>query len=334
VERRLVARWYGERGPAPWLVPLGALFRAGVRLRRSLYRCGLLRVERLPVPVVVVGNLTVGGTGKTPLVLWLAEALRVRGRAPGIVSRGYGGAGRAPMRVQADSDAARVGDEALLLARRSACAVAVGADRAAAARLLLAAGVDVVIADDGLQHYALGRDLEIVVLDGQRGLGNGHCLPAGPLREPARRLAEVGAVVVHEDETGRDAGIPGALKMRMRARAVLPVAGGAARALEEFHGQRVHALAGIGHPQRFFAWLRARGLEVIPHAYPDHARFAPGDIDPGDGLPVLMTEKDAVKCARFAGPQHWYVSVDAALEAADAERLLGLVMRLFEERRA
>jgi tetraacyldisaccharide 4'-kinase len=333
LERWLVARWYGRRSTA-WLVPLELLFRGAVALRRALYARGLLRSEHMPVPVVVVGNLTVGGTGKTPLVLWLADALRARGLAPGIVSRGYGGAARAaPVRVDPAGDAGVVGDEALLLAQRSGCPVVVGARRAQAARVLVEAGVDVVIADDGLQHYALGRDVEILVLDGERGLGNGRCLPAGPLREPASRIAQVDAVVVQEGETGRDPGIAGALHMRLRERALVPLAGGAPRALSELAGQRVHAVAGIGNPERFFAWLRARGLDVIAHPHPDHAAYRPEDLQFGDELPVLMTEKDAVKCARFAGPRHWSVSVDVVLDPADAEALLGLVMSAVERKR-
>jgi tetraacyldisaccharide 4'-kinase len=334
-ERWITARWYDGRGASIWLLPLEWLFRGVTALRRLVYRQGWLRVERLRVPVVVVGNLTVGGTGKTPLVLWLAQALMARGLQPGIVSRGYGGEHvRTRMRVKPDSDPRLVGDEALLLARRSACPVAIGAQRAGAARLLLEAGVNVVIADDGLQHYALGRDVEIVVLDGQRGFGNGHCLPAGPLREPTTRLDEVDTVVVHTHEGGAALQMPGAMTMQMRACGVLPLAGGDERTLESFAGQRVHAVAGIGNPERYFAWLRSRGLVVVPHAFPDHARFRREDINFGDGLPVLMTEKDAVKCARFAGPQHWYVRVVAVLDAADAERLCALVLRVVEEWRA
>jgi tetraacyldisaccharide 4'-kinase len=278
------------------------------------------------VPVVVVGNLTVGGTGKTPLVLWLARALRARGRQPGIVSRGYGGRGvRGALRVHAGSDVGVVGDEALLIARRSGCPVAVGRDRAAAAALVAGDGADIVIADDGLQHYALARDVEVAVLDDARRLGNGHCLPAGPLREPASRLSDVDAVVVHDDATGVNEWPPGAFPMRLQARAVRALASNAERSLESFAGERVHALAGIGNPERFFVSLRSQRLDVIAHPFPDHARLRREDIGFGDGLPVLMTEKDAVKCARFAGPEHWYVSVDAVLAPADAERLLALV---------
>jgi tetraacyldisaccharide 4'-kinase len=334
LERRLVARWYGKRA-ALWLLPLEAVYRAVTALRRALYRCGVLRTERVAAPVVIVGNLTVGGTGKTPLVLWLAEHLRARGWQPGIASRGYGGEGmRRAMRVLPQSDPDLVGDEALLIAQRSGCAVAIGADRPAAARLLLDAGADLVLGDDGLQHYALARDVEIVVVDGQRGFGNDHCLPAGPLREPRTRLASVDAVVVQGLPEGSALPVAGALPMQLKTVGVFPLAGGPPVALESFGGQRVHALAGIGNPERFFAALRARGVDVVPHAFPDHTRFRRDDIRFADELPVLMTEKDAVKCARFAGPQHWYVRVDAVLAPADAERLIALVTRVVEGARA
>jgi len=333
LERRLVSRWYGERA-AFWLLPLEGLYRAATALRRGLYRCGVLRVQRVGAPVVIVGNLTVGGTGKTPLVLWLAGQLQARGWQPGIASRGYGGDGtRTAMRVLPQSDPDLVGDEALLLAQRSGGPVAIGADRPAAAQLLLDAGADLVIADDGLQHYALARDVEIVVVDGQRGFGNGHCLPAGPLREPRARLASAGAVVVQAPKN--DAlPVAGALRMVMRTVGVFPLGGGEESSIESFAGQRVHALAGIGNPERFFESLRLHGLDVVPHVFPDHTRFRREDIRFGDELPVLMTEKDAVKCARFAGPEHWYVRVDVTLAPADAERLLALVTRVVEGSRA
>lgn len=326
LERVIVARWYDRDRASAWLLPLEALFRGVTAARRFAYRRGLLRVVRVAVPVVVVGNLTVGGTGKTPLVLWLARALRERGRRPGIVSRGYGGRGvRCAMHVHPGSEVGVVGDEALLIARRSRCPVAVGRDRAAAAALVVGDGADIVIADDGLQHYPLARDVEVAVLDGERRLGNGHCLPAGPLREPVWRLSEVDAVVVQGDANGVNQWAAGAYTMRLQARVVRALASGTERTLESFAGERVHALAGIGNPERFFVSLRSRGLDVIAHPFPDHARLRREDIVFGDELPVLMTEKDAVKCARFAGPEHWYVSVDAELAPADAERLLALV---------
>jgi tetraacyldisaccharide 4'-kinase len=328
IAQRLVTRWYDDR-PAPlWLLPLEALFRAVVVARRWAYAHGVLPSVRLPAPVVIVGNLTLGGTGKTPLVLWLAQALLRRGRHPGIALRGYGAAAaRGIARVPAAGDAAQFGDEAVMLARRSGVPVAVGADRVGAARLLLQDGVDFVLADDGLQHYRLQRDVEIAVVDSRRAFGNGHCLPAGPLREPPARLARVDAIVVQDSGAGPPPLGRESLSMRLQVTGAVALMGGAERPLADFAGQRVHAIAGIGHPERFFDSLRAAGLQPIGHPHPDHAPLRCSDVEFGDELPVLMTEKDAVKCTGFAGPQHWYVRVDAQLSESDAQRLLAIVMR-------
>ena len=303
----------------PWrlvallLRPLSWLFRLLVAVRRGLYRRGVLRTTRLSVPVVVVGNIHVGGSGKTPLILALVDWLRQAGFTPGVVSRGYGGSARVPTPVTADSDPGVVGDEPVLIARRAACPIWVGRDRAGAGRRLLASHpeVDVLLADDGLQHYALGRDVEIAVLDGVRGFGNGCLLPAGPLREPPSRLATVDTVVVNGGGT-----VPGlagpAFSMRLAAGAFVCLASPSARAgAERFKGGVVHALAGIGHPERFFDSLAAMGLEFVPHAFPDHHAFTPADLPAGT---LLMTEKDAVKCAAFARPDDWYLAVDAEVD--------------------
>ena len=303
---RLEQSWYGSRPPPWWTWPLAGLYGALTGLRRRLYASGRLRSERLPVPVVVIGNLTAGGTGKTPLTIALAEALRAEGLRPGVVSRGYGGSQREPRLLGDDPDPAEVGDEPCLI-RASGVPVAVGRDRPAAARLLVAAGCDVVIADDGLQHYRLSRDLEICVIDGARGFGNGHLLPAGPLREPLSRLATVDFQVCNGAE--RD----GAIAMRLRGDQAVNLQDGIGAPLSRFAGQQVHAVAAIGHPQRFFDALRAQGIAVSGHAFPDHHPFAPVDLDFGDGLPVLMTDKDAVKCRRFARPNWWRVPVRAEL---------------------
>lgn len=326
----LQAIWY-QGGPAPLsLRPLSWLFGLLVWLRRGLYRVGVLRTERLPVPVIVVGNLTVGGTGKTPLTLWLAGELRALGLRPGIVLRGYGGRASAPQLVDADADAVSVGDEALLLARRSGCPVAVGRDRVAAARLLLGQGVQLIIADDGLQHLRLGRDVGIAVIDGVRGFGNGRLLPAGPLREPVSALARAALVVQNGGEGSR---YPGALRMQLAGELLLPLqappgATGAAHGLPlaQWRGRSVHAVAGIGNPERFFASLRAAGLELRPHAFADHHAFSAADLAFGDDLPVLMTEKDAVKCRSCAGPQHWYLPVTAQFAAGERLALLRRVI--------
>jgi tetraacyldisaccharide 4'-kinase len=320
---RLEKLWYGSSGAALLLAPLAWLYCGAAVVRRRAYAAGLLRVGRLPVPVVVVGNVTVGGTGKTPLVAWLAAHLRESGFRPGIVSRGYGGRARSwPQPVHADSDPAVVGDEAVLLVRRTGCPMTVGPDRVAAARALLEENAcSVILSDDGLQHYALARDVEIAVVDGTRRLGNGLCLPAGPLREPHARLGSVDLIVVN------GAPGPGEYGMRLENAAPRRLLNDEPGSLEDFRERPVHAIAGIGHPARFFGGLRALGLQVIEHAFPDHHAYAPGDLELGDDLPLLMTEKDAVKCRRFAKPHHWYLPVDARPDPRLAERVLALIDR-------
>ncbi len=305
---RTIARWYGP-GPRPWLLrPLGWLYRGVTAVRAGLYRRGWLASVRLPVPVLVVGNITLGGTGKTPLVIALARHLRGAGWQPGVVSRGYGGDVDGPCLLPEDPDPARFGDEPCLIRRRANVPVAVGKRRPEAARLLVDAGVDVIIADDGLQHYRLQRDVEICVIDGERRLGNGLVLPCGPLREPPSRLRRVDYRVVNGGEVG-----PGEVPMQLTGEEAVRVNGGDRRPLAAFRGQRVHAVAGIGHPARFFDSLRRHGLEVIGHAFEDHHAYVPGDLAFGDNLPVLMTEKDAVKCAAFATQAMWSVPVQARL---------------------
>jgi tetraacyldisaccharide 4'-kinase len=298
------------------LLPLGLLFRLVVRVRRLLHESGWRQVVRLPVPVVVVGNITVGGTGKTPVVIALARALAARGLRPGIVTRGYGGRDDGIGAVTSGSDPLAVGDEPLLLAARAGCPVWRGADRVAAATALLAAHPDrdCLISDDGLQHLRLGRDVEIAVVDGARGLGNGLPLPAGPLREPPARLRAVDAVIING--TGA-AALPPGLPLTLEGSRLVNLAhGDTTMPLPEWRGRRVRAVAGIGNPRRFFEQLRAAGLEVEEHPFPDHHPFTAGDLAFDAGLPVVMTEKDAVKCARFAREHWWYLPVEARLDAA------------------
>lgn len=313
--------WYGDQPPPWWAWPLAALYGGVTGARRTLYRAGWLRDTRLPVPVVVVGNLVAGGAGKTPLTIALVQALHERGWKPGVVSRGYGGSARMPTLLDAQPDPGVVGDEPALIRTRTGSPVAVGADRVAAARLLLAQGVDVIVADDGLQHYALARDVEICVIDGERRFGNGRLLPAGPLREPVSRLDAVDFRVCNGGEPQA-----GEYAMRLVLSAAVTLAAPArTQPLASFVGQRVHAVAGIGHPPRFFTALRDVGLDVIEHAFPDHYRYTADDLAFGDGLPVLMTEKDAVKCRGFAAASWWSVPVSADLPraflAAVTERL-------------
>jgi tetraacyldisaccharide 4'-kinase len=330
MERALTELWYREHAGPSLLQPLAWLYGGLVALRRRAYASGWARSAGAGRPVVVVGNLTVGGTGKTPLTLWLAQALGAAGLRVGIVARGYGSrTGRAPRRVAPDSPWQEVGDEPLILARRSACPTVVGIDRLAAARVLAADGVDAILADDGLQHLRLARACEIVVIDGARGLGNGRLLPAGPLREPASRLRQVDAVVVNGAVTRGSLAplLPGVvLGMQLAATEAVSLDERSRRPLGSFNGQRVHAVAGIGNPQRFFSELRAYGLEVIEHAFPDHHPLSAAQVAFADALPVLMTEKDAVKSRSFANPRLWYVPVSAQLTAPDAHELLTRVL--------
>jgi tetraacyldisaccharide 4'-kinase len=306
--------WYRLSPLSIVLVPLALVFGLIVRVRRFAYRAGWLRSERLRVPVVVVGNLTVGGAGKTPLVLWLERELRRRGFRPGIVSRGYGGARDSPAAVPKGGDPARYGDEPVLLAERAGAPVWIGADRAAAARALLAAhpDCDVIVLDDGLQHYRIARDVEIAVED-ERGHGNGLLLPAGPLREPASR--PVDATVVN----GAPAR-PGTFAMQL-VPAGLYALDGTGRRIDprELAGKRVHAVAGIGNPARFFATLAQMGIAAEPHAFPDHHAFTAPDLAFADADLVVMTEKDAVKCARLGAGSLAALRVDAEVDAKLAE---------------
>lgn len=309
-EAELTQVWYGDKRPGLALRALALLYGSAMTLRRWLYANHWLRSTRLRVPVIVVGNLSVGGTGKTPLTLSLVEALRERGLRPGVISRGYGGSATAPQRVTVQSEPDVVGDEPYLIHDRCGVPLAVARDRVAAAQLLLdgAGQIDCLIADDGLQHLRLARDIEICVVDGRRRFGNGRLLPAGPLREPVARLQRVDFLVCNGGETPA-----GEVRMDLRLGDAVSLNGAPVRALQTFAGQSVHAVAGIGNPSRFFDSLRACGLTIREHAFPDHHAFVPADLAFGATAPIVMTEKDAVKCRAFAPPDSWYVPVTAQL---------------------
>ncbi len=315
--------WYGRRTPPLWTMPAAMLFSGIVAARRALYRCGLFKVAHLRVPVVVVGNLSVGGTGKTPLVCWIVERLKEQGLRPGIVTRGFGGSERAAQLIDGGADPSLHGDEPVMMARRSGVPVGVGRDRPAAAQLLIDADCNVIVSDDGMQHYALGRDCEIVVVDGDRRFGNGWVLPAGPLREPIARLKSADAVVMN----GGSGLLEGSLAMKLDGSEAIAVIGRGVRPLQSFVGESVHAIAGIGNPERFFNMLRAHGVQVCGHALDDHAPLSRRTIFFDDEKPVLMTEKDAVKCASLADARHWFVPVTAQFSAQDAAALLSVVGR-------
>jgi tetraacyldisaccharide 4'-kinase len=348
---RLAARtWYQGHWLGIVLAPLGWLYCAAARLRRWAFQNGWLRSSSAPVPVIVVGNLTVGGTGKTPLVLWLVAHLQARGCRPGIALRGYGAAasalahgahaGRAghPERtetVQPDADPRRVGDEALMLAQRAGCPVMVGRDRLAVATALATeCGCDLVVSDDGLQHYRLQRQLEILVVDAERRFGSRRCLPAGPLREPVARQREVDLVI--ENGVGRRSGVsrPDAFRMRLEPGDAVSLRDPQRRRpLRAFADEPLWAVAGIGHPQRFFSMLRSLGLRVSGQPYPDHHAFTAADVEHWPPGPVLMTEKDAVKCRALAGPTHWFVPVTAVPDARFVRALDERLDRLLDPRR-
>ena len=319
------SEWQRLGGLALVMLPFALVFRAVSALRRALYRARILPSWRAPVPVIVVGNISAGGTGKTPLVLYLVELLQRHGLNPGVVARGYGRVPpgehdpRGVVRVYPDvATPEHFGDEPVLIARRARVPVYISPDRAAAARELLSAHreVDVVVSDDGLQHYGLGRDVEIAVVDAERGFGNRLPLPSGPLREPVSRLRTVDAVVVNGGE--RD-DVPGERRfsMRLAGERFASLAGNQELGPAEFalaaRGRQVVALAGIGNPRRFFDHLGALGIDARAIALPDHHHFQPRDVKlPGAEL-IVMTEKDAVKCAAFADARMWFLRVEAAL---------------------
>ena len=328
LESTLTRAWL-RRGALAWaLLPVALLFRLLSSLRLLLFRTGLKQSERLPVPVIVVGNIFIGGTGKTPLTIWLAESLRAAGLCPGVISRGHGGQEGAPRAVTPHADPREVGDEPLLIAARGGCPVVVGRRRVEAGRALLQAHpeVDVLIADDGLQHYALARDVEIVLFDG-RGVGNGWLLPAGPLREPPSRRRDFTVVNAPEISAGLAQAVGGQpWRMHLAGEYAEPLQGSTRVPLASLKGKRILAAAGIGNPGRFFAMLRAAGLTLAELPLPDHHDFQDAPFAAVDADVILITEKDAVKCRQIDhlkdDPRLWVVPVTAQLDARLAEQIV------------
>jgi len=325
--------WYGESSFRMLLLPFTWIYAVVTACRRYLYSSGVLRTYQVFAPVIVVGNITAGGTGKTPITMWLAEQLAERGYKPGIISRGYrGSVGPQPVLVSADSDPAVVGDEAVLMASRSECPVVVHPDRVAAANVAIELGADLIISDDGLQHYRLGRDFEIAVVDGARLYGNRQLLPAGPLREPLSRLNTIDQILVQRETSDsselihRTADSP-PKNFRLAASAIRRLDDSDIRNFVDFSGTTVHALAGIGNPERFFRLLEAYDIRVIPHPLGDHADIKPQDFEFDDDRDVVMTEKDAVKCRRLDASKAWYVPVDVLIDDADVEFMLKRILR-------
>jgi len=315
LSERITAAWYAGHPALGLLRPLEWLYRAVVQRKRARFLAGTGEIYRAPVPVVVVGNITVGGTGKTPIILWLIEHCRRQGLRVGVVSRGYGAQPpQLPWRVRADQAASVAGDEPLLIVQRSGVPLMIDPDRGRAVAALLATEtLDLVLSDDGLQHYRLARDLELVLIDAVRGLGNRHCLPAGPLREPVERLHSVDALLYN----GAATDAPDGYGFTLRPHTLVNLRSGEQRPLSHFPpGQALHAVAGIGNPQRFFATLEGLHWRPVAHAFADHAPYSAELLNFSPALPVLMTEKDAVKCRAFASDDWWYLAVDAEPSAA------------------
>ncbi len=312
---RITAAWYAGHPALGLLRPLEWLYRTVVQRKRARFLAGEGEIYRAPVPVVVVGNITVGGTGKTPMILWLIEHCRSQGLRVGVVSRGYGAQPpQLPWRVQADQAASVAGDEPLLIVQRSGVPLMIDPDRSRAVAALLAEQpLDLILSDDGLQHYRLARDLELVLIDAARGLGNRHCLPAGPLREPVERLQSVDALLYN----GASSDPQGGYGFTLRPHTLVNLHSGEQRPLSHFPpGQALHAVAGIGNPQRFFNTLEGLHWRPVAHAFADHAPYSAELLNFSPVLPLVMTEKDAVKCRAFAADHWWYLAVDAEPSAA------------------
>ena len=317
------------------LLPLSWIFFVAIHLRKWLYRIAWIKSARLSVPVIVVGNISVGGTGKTPMVIWLAEQLKNAGCTPGIISRGYGGTSQGIEAVFANSNPQLVGDEPVLIAKRTDCPVYVGANRLLAGSALLKANplCNVIISDDGLQHYALYRDIEIALVDSLRQFGNRCLLPAGPLRENVSRLQSVDAVVVCGDDEKLDlattAGIA-TFSMQLKGEMLISLADNkASKCASDFTDKNLVAIAGIGNPQRFFSQLTALGLQFEPIAFPDHYVFSVEDFAKFSGKTILMTEKDAVKCQKFLAADAWFLPVTATLSnTSNAELVTPILQKL------
>lgn len=307
---RLLDAWYKGHPALTLLRPLESLYRRVVQGKRERFLAGQGEIYKASVPVVVVGNITIGGTGKTPLILWMIEHCQRHGLRVGVVSRGYGAKPPSlPWRVTAGQSAAQAGDEPLLIVQRSGVPLMIDPDRSRAVQALLdSEPLDLILSDDGLQHYRLARDLELVLIDAARGLGNRRCLPAGPLREPVERLESVDALLYNGASADRDDGYA----FQLQPTALINLRSGERQTLDFFPaGQALHAVAGIGNPQRFFNTLEGLHWRPVTHAFADHAVFSAQALTFSPALPVVMTEKDAVKCRPFAADDWWYLAVDA-----------------------
>lgn len=319
----LTESWYYPRWWNYLLYPLSILFYGIVVLRKNFYRLGLFKKYRFDRPIIVVGNLTVGGTGKTPLVIFLAEQLSQRGFHPVIISRGYGRKKNKLKLVTLDSAPTEVGDEPLLIFKKTGIPVIVSTKRVKAVELAKAQfKCDVIISDDGLQHYALERDIEIAVVDGSCRFGSEWLLPAGPLREPLSRLKKVDFIVNNGDIRKNE------IPMKCALHEAVHLSTGQTFSLASFKGKTVHAVAGLGHPKRFFNSLIAKGIKIIPHAYPDHYLFSADDLTFSDPFPILMTEKDSVRCSDFIDEKMYHVTITTQLPENFIQLILNKLSRL------
>ena len=310
--------WYQGHPLAYLLLPLSWCYRLVVSIRQQLYKAGLLPVTQLDIPIIVIGNITVGGTGKSPLTVWLVDYLKQKGRKPGIVSRGYGGKlNKNIQQVRTDSNPELVGDEPVMIARKTRCPVAIGKNRSQAAKELIEyESVDVIICDDGLQHYALNRDLEIAVIDGLRRHGNSLCLPAGPLREPISRLQTVDMIIANARSKR------GEYLMDYEYGDLISISNpGMTKKISDFANQHVHAVCGIGSPDKFYSYLIRHDLVLNRHQFPDHYYYQSMDLSFEDDYPIVMTEKDAVKCESIANENMWYLPITAVLPESFTHRL-------------
>ena len=314
---KLTDYWYRPTvHPVLWcLLPFEWLFRLIIFLRVTGYRLGCFKRQVVPVPVIAIGNVTVGGTGKTPFVIWLAQFLKTQHYQPGIVSRGYGGPrATIPQLITPNTPISETSDEALLMARHAHCPVATGVNRIQAAHFLLSqTPCNIILLEDGLQHYALQHTCEIVLTDEERQYGNRHLLPVGPLREPLTRLKHIPFHIIK--------GMGDTATLRYVPDQLIAIQFKTAYTATQFPYKKIHAIAGIAHPQSFFALLRQLGLEIIPHVFPDHAIFRQEDIIFDDALPVVMTEKDSIKCEAFADSRHWFLTIRLEVSAALQQQL-------------
>lgn len=321
-------KWFWERNAITLaLLPFSCVFYLITALRRKLYQWGVLSSKKFPVPIIVVGNITVGGTGKTPTVIALCHYLQLLGYYPGVVSRGYKGqAKQYPMTVSKALSPKECGDEPWLIHQKTNCPVVVDPKRVRAVRhLLREERCDVIISDDGLQHYALQRDIEIALINGKTGLGNGYLLPAGPLREPSSRLETVDFVLHKNPQADETYGVV------VRLDSLYQLRSNEKQSVADWCGKRVHAVAGISFPQQFFDQLTALGLKVTPHAFPDHHAFEVSDFDFESDDPVIMTEKDAIKCQSFA-KENWYaLAISVRLPSLMLEELKARLARMYHE---